>query len=196
MLFLSVFFASYLCTCSASNAATVAIAWGNTLITSKTTPTLQVVVNPLLERKFPVSKQMFESLRQLEADYIRYVPWCDVKIEKKPTRSKFSFQASLSSIGRCRTRPTVGPMAVHPTSAGGAERMERIVVLFPRRHKQGGELSVITSILYVFLSRFILLAMGHRKARAGISRWVTAVRLIRQRLWRRRAWEQAVARFP
>ena len=83
-----------------------------------------------------------------------------------------------------------------PTSAGGAERMERIVVLFPRRHKQGGELSVITSILYVFLSRFILLAMGHRKARAGISRWVTAVRLIRQRLWRRRAWEQAVARFP
>ena len=53
----------------------VSVHWDTVLMTSKTTPTLQVVVNPLLERKSPVSKQIFASLKQLEADYVRYVPW-------------------------------------------------------------------------------------------------------------------------
>lgn len=41
-----------------------------------TVPTLQVVSNPLLARQFsPIYKQIFASLKQLNADYARYAVW-------------------------------------------------------------------------------------------------------------------------
>lgn len=49
--------------------------WENTIRFSKTTPTLQVVVNPLLRRGTPAHDNAFRALRDLQADYVRYVPW-------------------------------------------------------------------------------------------------------------------------
>ena len=49
--------------------------WAKILRTTQTTPTLQVVVNPPLERGTPVHDDSFKSLRDLGADYVRYVPW-------------------------------------------------------------------------------------------------------------------------
>ncbi len=41
-----------------------------------TTPTLQVVVNPLLDRHYsPIHKQVFASLKNLNAEYTRYAAW-------------------------------------------------------------------------------------------------------------------------
>ena len=41
-----------------------------------TVPTLQVVTNPLLSRQFsPVHTQIFDSLKQLNAEYTRYAAW-------------------------------------------------------------------------------------------------------------------------
>jgi len=49
--------------------------WDKILRTTRTTPTLQVVVNPPLARGTPVHDNSFQSLRDLGADYVRYVPW-------------------------------------------------------------------------------------------------------------------------
>jgi hypothetical protein len=49
--------------------------WDNVVRVSKTTPTLQVVVNPPLRRGSAVHDGAFKALRDLEADYVRYVPW-------------------------------------------------------------------------------------------------------------------------
>jgi hypothetical protein len=51
------------------------IKWDAVSQVSKTTPTLQVVVNPMLNRTSPVHDQIFQALRDLGADYVRYVPW-------------------------------------------------------------------------------------------------------------------------
>ena len=34
-----------------------------------------MVVNPLLRRTSPIHNRVFESLHDLNADYVRYVPW-------------------------------------------------------------------------------------------------------------------------
>jgi len=41
----------------------------------RTTPTLQVVVNPLLRRSSPIHDAAFGAVRELGADYVRFVPW-------------------------------------------------------------------------------------------------------------------------
>jgi Glycosyl hydrolases family 39 len=51
------------------------IAWDKTVIVSKSTPTLQVVVNPMLLRGSPIHDGSFSALKELGADYVRYVPW-------------------------------------------------------------------------------------------------------------------------
>jgi hypothetical protein len=51
------------------------INWDNVAMVSKTTPTLQVVVNPPLRRGTPVHDNAFKALHDLGADYVRYVPW-------------------------------------------------------------------------------------------------------------------------
>src|SRR5689334_11731941 len=54
---------------------TLDIKWDAASQVSKTTPTLQVVVNPMLRRSSPVHDAIFQALRDLGADYVRYVPW-------------------------------------------------------------------------------------------------------------------------
>lgn len=53
----------------------VAISWDKTISVSKTTPTLQVVYNPMLRANSPIHKGTFEALKNMGADYVRYVPW-------------------------------------------------------------------------------------------------------------------------
>jgi hypothetical protein len=53
----------------------VAITWDKTVLVSKTTPTLQVVYNPMLRSHSPIHAATFEALKELGADYVRYVPW-------------------------------------------------------------------------------------------------------------------------
>lgn len=49
--------------------------WDKVIRVSQTTPTLQVVVNPQLQRGTPVHDNAFRALHDLSADYVRYVPW-------------------------------------------------------------------------------------------------------------------------
>jgi hypothetical protein len=57
------------------NRITPKIDWHKSIREMKTTPTLQVVVNPLLRRGSPIHDRAFEELRKLGADFVRYVPW-------------------------------------------------------------------------------------------------------------------------
>lgn len=54
---------------------TITVDWNNTSFTSKTTPTLQLVENPMVRPSSPIHKQVFKALKDLNADYVRYVPW-------------------------------------------------------------------------------------------------------------------------
>ena len=49
--------------------------WDKVAKESRTTPTLQVVVNPPLRRGTAVHDNAFKALHDLGADYVRYVPW-------------------------------------------------------------------------------------------------------------------------
>jgi hypothetical protein len=53
----------------------VTINWNKSLVVSKTIPTLQVVYNPMLRANAPIHKQSFDALKNLQASYVRYVPW-------------------------------------------------------------------------------------------------------------------------
>jgi hypothetical protein len=53
----------------------VVVQWNTIRSVSKTTPTLQVVVNPPLRRGTAVHDGAFQTLHDIGADYIRYVPW-------------------------------------------------------------------------------------------------------------------------
>lgn len=53
----------------------IAIDWNKTVIVSKSTPTLQVVTNPMLNPGSPIHDGAFAALKALGADYVRFVPW-------------------------------------------------------------------------------------------------------------------------
>ncbi len=53
----------------------VSIDWNKVEHVSKTTPTLQVVENPMLRKNSPIHDASFQALKNLGADYVRYVPW-------------------------------------------------------------------------------------------------------------------------
>jgi len=55
--------------------AVVSVNWSNVTYVSKTSTTLQVVVNPYVERGSPIHDGTFEALANLGADYVRFVPW-------------------------------------------------------------------------------------------------------------------------
>jgi hypothetical protein len=55
--------------------AEVTVDWSKTIALSKSTPTLQVVVNPQLLRGALMHDGAFKALHELGADYVRYVPW-------------------------------------------------------------------------------------------------------------------------
>jgi hypothetical protein len=74
--------------------------WSKTISTSRTTATLQVVVNPPLRRGTPVHDNAFQSLHDLKADYVRFVPWLPypklgVAELKPPTRTETFWDFSL-----------------------------------------------------------------------------------------------------
>ncbi len=78
----------------------VKIDWGKIERVSNTTATLQVVVNPPLRRGSPIHDPVFSSLRELGADYVRYVPWLPypklgVAELKPPENGKTSWDFSL-----------------------------------------------------------------------------------------------------
>ena len=53
----------------------ITIQWDKVTVVSNTTPTLQVVVNPPLRPGEPLGKAAYKALKDLGADYVRYVPW-------------------------------------------------------------------------------------------------------------------------
>ena len=53
----------------------IKVDWAKVEFVSRTIPTLQVVVNPLLRRGSPIHDQTFQALRDLQADDVRFVPW-------------------------------------------------------------------------------------------------------------------------
>ncbi len=55
--------------------ASVTVRWDKVVAVSKTTPTLQVVVNPPLRRGSAIHDRVFQALKDLECDDVRYVPW-------------------------------------------------------------------------------------------------------------------------
>ena len=60
---------------SAQTPEKVSVNWGKVVGVSKTTPTLQVVLNPPLRRGSTIHDPVFQTLRDLGCDYVRYVPW-------------------------------------------------------------------------------------------------------------------------
>jgi hypothetical protein len=86
--------------CMAAFAQKVKVDWQKIQSVSKTTPTLQVVVNPPLRRGSPIYDRVFQNLRELGADYVRYVPWLPypklgVAELEPPTNEKTSWDFSL-----------------------------------------------------------------------------------------------------
>jgi hypothetical protein len=53
----------------------VSVDWNQVIAISKTTPTLQVVENPMLRHPSPIHEASFQALKNLGADFVRYVPW-------------------------------------------------------------------------------------------------------------------------
>lgn len=59
----------------ASPSKDLKVDWNTVKLVSKTTPTLQVVVNPPLERGSSIHDRAFSELNRLGANFVRYVPW-------------------------------------------------------------------------------------------------------------------------
>ena len=100
-LLLAVFFCVIAVSTSLAQApATLAAHWDKVTGVSKTTATLQVVVNPPLRRGNPVHDGAFKSLDDLNLDYVRYVPWLPypklaVAELEPPANGKTSWDFSL-----------------------------------------------------------------------------------------------------
>ncbi len=85
---------------SAAEQAKVSVDWSKVEVVSKTTATLQVVVNPPLRRGSPIHDRVFHELRDLHANYVRYVPWLPypklgVAELEPPANGKTSWDFSL-----------------------------------------------------------------------------------------------------
>jgi hypothetical protein len=78
----------------------VNVDWNKVTVVSNTTPTLQVVVNPPLRPGEPLGIASYQALKDLGADYVRYVPWLPypklaVAELEPPTPQKTSWDFSL-----------------------------------------------------------------------------------------------------
>ena len=74
--------------------------WDRTTVVSKSTPTLQVVVNPPLRHGEPLGAAAYQAVKELGADYVRYVPWLPyprlaVAELEPPTPQKTSWDFTL-----------------------------------------------------------------------------------------------------
>ena len=70
---LAILFLSLLSLTAADNSITPN--WSNVTFTSKTTPTLQMVLNPLVTRASPIHDTVYHTLRQIRPRYARYQSW-------------------------------------------------------------------------------------------------------------------------
>jgi hypothetical protein len=103
--FLGVLIAGLACnvdagTIGAQQPPQLAIHWEKVTVVSSTTPTLQVVVNPPLRPGDPLATASYKALKELGADYVRYVPWLPypklaVAELDPPTPQKTSWDFSL-----------------------------------------------------------------------------------------------------
>jgi Glycosyl hydrolases family 39 len=85
---------------SVSKPNEITVDWNKTVIVSRSTPTLQVVVNPMLRGGAPIHDAAFHAIKQLGADYVRYVPWLPyprlgVAELEPPTKDATSWDFSL-----------------------------------------------------------------------------------------------------
>ena len=76
------------------------IQWDKTTLISKSTPTFQVVVNPPLRPGQPLSAASYKAVKELGAEYVRYVPWLPyprlaVAELEPPTATKTSWDFSV-----------------------------------------------------------------------------------------------------
>lgn len=76
------------------------IHWNKTTVVSKSIPTLQVVVNPPLRHGEALGEASYKAVKELGADYVRYVPWLPyprlaVAELEPPTAQKTSWDFSL-----------------------------------------------------------------------------------------------------
>jgi len=62
-------------TAYAQQPLTLTVQWDKVTVVSRTVPTLQVVVNPPLRPVDPLSAASYHAVKELGADYVRYVPW-------------------------------------------------------------------------------------------------------------------------
>ena len=74
----------------------IQIEWNKTIVVSKSTATLQVVTNPMLNPGAKIHDGSFAALKALGADYVRYVPWLPypklaVPEIEAPTKEKTSW---------------------------------------------------------------------------------------------------------
>ncbi len=78
----------------------VKIDWTKTILVSRSTPTLQVVVNPPLRRDSKIHDPVYSALHDLGANNVRYVPWLPyprlaVAELKPPTQTNTYWDFSL-----------------------------------------------------------------------------------------------------
>lgn len=106
--------------------AQLTIHWDKTTLVSKSTPTLQVVVNPPLRHGEPLSAASYKAVKDLGADYVRYVPWLPhpklaVAELEPPTPLKTSWDFSLIDpmtidfLAATEGHPTVMNFSTIPT---------------------------------------------------------------------------------
>lgn len=67
--------ALFIAAATSAFAQQIDVQWDKVERVSKTTATLQVVVNPPLRRGSAIHDRVFSELERLGADYVRYVPW-------------------------------------------------------------------------------------------------------------------------
>lgn len=86
--------------CPGQASPKLTVDWDKTVVLSRSTPTLQVVVNPPLRPGQPLGEAAYKALKDLGADYVRYVPWLPypklgVAELEPPTAQKTSWDFSL-----------------------------------------------------------------------------------------------------
>jgi len=102
------------------------IQWDKITVVSKSTPTFQVVVNPPLRPGEPLSVAAYKAVKELGADYVRYVPWLPyprlaVAELQPPTAQKTSWDFSIIDpmtkdfLAATEGHPTVMNFSTMPT---------------------------------------------------------------------------------
>ncbi len=92
--------------------------WDSVIAVSKTTATLQVVENPAVRPSSSIHESLFKALKDLGADYVRYVPWCPypkmaVAELKRPTKTETFWDFTyLDSTMEAFMNATVGHSVV------------------------------------------------------------------------------------